>query len=468
MQDHHVPRGESAITPGRPAPTVIDLPASSLSRPGSDRDIGSTPPVVLIVATAFPPDPLSGAARPGRFARYVPQFGYRTIVICRGGSGPTTGPEAVRRVPHEAPGRKVRFLASVGDLVQRYLLPYDDNLPWVAHAMAEAEAVLAHHPVAAVLSTSPPVATHLVALWLKRRHGLPWVADFRDPLWGNPFRTRRWFFPYDAMVEHLLFRRADALIANTDTVAELWHRRHSDVGHKVTVIWNGFDPEDRIGALPPSLGEPRVLAHVGSPYGGRHPGALLASVVRLIRRGGLSAERTCIRLVGPVDEQGLRANQQAMDTLRGWGCLEYDGKQVSPDEARWAASRTDYLLLLDLNEQDADLQVPAKLFEYIRIGGPNLAFTRRDSPTDRILRESGVLCQVVYQGANDAEVDGEVRRLFDLPAEPRSPRAWFEEQFNGRNQTRMLAEILDAERGRPTRYPIQPGPRPLTPGHDGP
>jgi len=146
----------------------------------------------------------------------------------------------------------------------------------------EAEAALMERPVVAVVSTSPPVATHLVARRLKRRFGVPWVADFRDPLRGNPFRTRRWFFPYDALLERMLFRNADALIANTDTLAEMWNRRYPEFSGKMSVIWNGFDPEDRIApAVKASRGR-RVLAHVGTLYGGRHPGRVLSSLVRLI------------------------------------------------------------------------------------------------------------------------------------------------------------------------------------------
>ena len=417
-------------------------------RPGLDRDDGPSRPVVLIVTRSFPPDSNSGAARPGRFARYLPEFGYEPIVICRSVTDQTTGSAAVRRVPTPAAGRKVRLLAGLGRWFQRYLLPFDDELPWASHAVAEAEAVLARQPVAAVFSTSPPIATHLVALWLKWRRGLPWVADFRDPLWGNPFRSRRWFFPYDALLERLLFRLADALIANTDTVAAMWRRRHPERAAKVALIWNGFDPEDRAEPSPPNPGDRRVLAHVGSLYGGRHPGRLLTSMARLIGRGELDAERVRVRLVGPLDERGIRDHQEAVDTLRAQGALEYDGRLVPRSEARRAAAEADYLLLLDMNQQDADLQVPAKLFEYVQLGRPILAFTRNESPTERILKNSGVPCRVVHHGADDLEVDRQVRELFDLPTVPSRPSPWFEEQFDGRHQTRALAAILDAARGR--------------------
>jgi hypothetical protein len=355
----------------------------------------------------------------------------------------------VRRVPPPDPGRRSRILAGLGRLTQRYLLPYNDDVPWAAHALVEAEAVLAERPIAAVFSSSPPVASHLVGLWLKLRHGLPWVADFRDPLQGNPFRSRRWFFPYDRLLEHLFFRHADALIANTDTTADLWRRQHRAIGDKVSVIWNGFDPAEPVEAGTTSSQNRRVLAHVGSLYGQRHPGRLLSSLTRLIQAGELAADRVLVRLVGPIAEHCVTMNQDAVAALQAWGCLEYDGKQVPQDEARLASSQADYLLLLDLTEGDLDLQVPAKLFEYVRIGRPILVFTRRGSPVERILQGSGVPFRAVYHDADDAEVDTRVRGLFDLPTAPTRPSLWFEEQFDGQNQTRTLAGILDRVRGGP-------------------
>lgn len=434
--------GEAARDEADPARPDPGLPV-----PG--RAAGAPRPCVLIVAHAFPPDTRSGAARAGRFARYLPEFGYDPVVIC-GGDPPGGGearPAWVRHVPRPEPGRTTARAAELARLAQRYLAPYDDNLPWAVHAALEAEELAAGRPVAAVLSTSPPVGVHLAALWLKWRRGLPWVADFRDPIRGNPFRSRRWPFPYDRLLERLIFRHADALVANTDTVAGLWARSHPDVAGKVCTIWNGFDPEDWASASPLPARERRVLAHVGSLGAGRQPDALLASLVRLVGRGDLDADRILVHLAGPMVEGRLLVDPVVVDALRGRECLEYDGRRVSRSDARRIAAEADYLLLLDLNDGGADLQVPGKLFEYIQIGRPILAFTtRRGSPVARILQDSGVPHRVVYQGDADAEVDRQVFGLLAMPTEPVRPSPWFVEHFDGRNQARAVARLLDRVR----------------------
>ena len=408
-------------------------------------------PVVLILCTAFPPDSITGAARPGRFARYLPEYGYEPIVICQAQPEQDSSEEWVRRVPPPVPGRAARLLGEAARVMQRYLLPYNDNLPWAAHALVEAESVLSLRRVAAVLSTSPPVACHLAALALRQHHRLPWVADFRDPLCGNPFRSRRWFFPYDTMLERLFFKHADALVANTDAVATLWEERYPGVSGKVRVIWNGYDPEARLASAMTSGGSRRVLAHVGSLYGGRHPGRLITSLARLVLRGELAPDSFLVRLVGVIEDSSLGIEAEAVAALESWGCLEYNGLNVPQAEARHAIAQADCLLLLDLNERNCSLQVPAKLFEYVQVGRPILAYTPRNSPTEHILSRCGVRYHVVDDEMSDPEADRAVLGFLALPTDPVPPNSWFENRFNGRNQAAELAAILDAESGRLSR-----------------
>jgi len=89
------------------------------------------------------------------------------------------------------------------------------------------------------------VSAHLIALTLSRRTGLPWVADFRDPWIGNPFRQagsailERW----DALLERRVLRRATRVVCSTPTMTARLCERLPFIGGKCSTILNGFDPE---------------------------------------------------------------------------------------------------------------------------------------------------------------------------------------------------------------------------------
>src|SRR5439155_22311733 len=118
-----------------------------------------------------------------------------------------------------------------------------------------------------VITTSPPVSAHLLGLRLARL-GIPWIAEFRDGWrferpWGDwPLRAQR---ALDDRLEQQVVRRADAVVAVPSPIAEDLERRY---GRSVSLITNGFDPEDvdeggngRAGLLDPQR---LSIVHTGS------------------------------------------------------------------------------------------------------------------------------------------------------------------------------------------------------------
>jgi hypothetical protein len=135
-------------------------------------------------------------------------------------------------------------------------------------------------------------------------------------------------------------------------------------------------------------------------------------------------------------------SRPAFQALQNRGCLEYVSEVIPQPEAIREMAQADYLLLLDLNDTGQAVQVPAKLFQYIRIGRPMLAFTSADSPSERILTKCGVPFVAIHPNASEEQIDQRVASLFELPSEPTRPSPWFEDQFNAEGQTRVLASIL--------------------------
>ncbi len=175
----------------------------------------------------------------------------------------------------------------------------------------------------AILSTIPPIHGHTVAYALKKRTGVPWVADYRDPTVGSPFRPSTglpgWM---DRTMEKHFFKSADLLLTVTDYVRQEFIQRWPEVENKTAVLWNGFDPEEDIGPRPIPERSYRVLAHFGSLYGGRTPVLPMSSIDRLIGRGLIDPARLRLRLIGSIEPAIVEKNRQLFDRLTEKGCLE--------------------------------------------------------------------------------------------------------------------------------------------------
>jgi hypothetical protein len=104
---------------------------------------------------------------------------------------------------------------------------------------------------------------------------------------------------------------------------------------------------------------------------------------------------------------------------------------------------SDSLLLADNNYASIGHTVPAKLFEYIRVGRPVLALTVKDSPVERILGMSGVPFVTLSPGMDDQLIDARMIQFLSLPTGPVDLSEQFLSEFNGRNQARTLAGLLD-------------------------
>ncbi len=412
-------------------PKALEHPAASL-------------PGVLMLAYYFPPANFIGAARPFRFAKYLRRLGYSVSVVTTNHASDLADGDGVLRRPGPVPAKTAIEIASVlCSKVQRFLLPYNEQLPWLPHAVAAGSEMIVRHSPRIIYSTSPPLATQLAALVLKWRYGLKWVADFRDPLVGNPCRTRRFTSSYDSALEHLIFSQADVLIAVTDVVADSWRKRYPQWASKIQVIWNGFDPEDAVTAAPIPARPYRTMAHVGNMYAGRSPHRLLASFERLIRAGQLDPQAVRVRFIGPSDQGSLPLDRPPASTLMTLGCLEYHNHVIPRADALRTISESDYLLILEGDARGSIHTVPGKLFEYIPVGRPILALTAQNSPLDRILSQSGLHFACLYPEDTDATIDAKVLCFLESSTDPVTPSSWFRTEFDGAQQALKLAHLLE-------------------------
>jgi glycosyltransferase involved in cell wall biosynthesis len=400
-------------------------------------------PPLIMLAYVYPPDNYVGAARPARLVKYLGRAGYSVSVIA---AGPERGCHTmgnVYRVRGEMLHAPRKSFSGLIEKAARILVfRHDEGLTWIPRAVSLASRWDKLDPKPVLLSTSPPVSTHLAALTLKKRFGWSWIADFRDPLAGNPSRATAIARRVDAPVQRAIFRHADAIIANTDAVLELWLTDFPQYRPKFSVIWNGFDPEEPMSAAPIPFRPYRVLAHVGTVYPERSPALLLSSARRLVESGHVDPRTLRIKLIGLLDFAAVSGSGD-FDFLSKLGCLESVNTWMPRQQAQQIVASADYLMLLDWTESHAALQVPAKLFEYIRVGRPILACTKRESPSDRILRQCGIPHAALYPDAPPAEND---RRLAAFLAEPSSvtaPSEWFQTQFDAEAQARALSRLIE-------------------------
>jgi glycosyltransferase involved in cell wall biosynthesis len=404
--------------------------------------------IVLIVAYHYPPDTAIGAVRPYRFAKYLKRLGFRIHVIAASHEG-TPEPD-VTYVPDPFYAMERRGLASWMELLcRRFFLRGADGLRWAWRVAEIGRAFIrenAEHRIT-LLSTYPPVGTHLAAYLIAGTERVPWIADFRDPLGDlRTLRSRTLLHKASVVLfERITMKRVDVVIANTDVAGMHFKSKYPKKAGNVQVIWNGFDPEERFGPMTIPQRRELILTHAGTLYEERTAVPLLESMQRVWDAGRVPVDGVKVRLIGSASGACL-PNREFLDRAKRQGWLDLVTSPVPRDEALAAMRGSDALLIV---QPQTALQVPAKLFEYLLTGRPILALVPRRSAVEWILKNSGVTYACVHPEDPPASMDDAIAAFLKSDLKTTYPNTWFEENFNAERQTEQLHQLITALHKQP-------------------
>ena len=345
----------------------------------------------LLVAFHYPPWASStGHLRTLAFAQHLPNFGWRPVVLtAHTRAYEKSDQDAVNGSCTVAPVYRAfaldtrRHLGVRGKYLSLMAIP-DRWVSWWPDAVRVGLRLIRKQNIDVIWSTYPILTSHLVALSLSRLSGLPWVADFRDPVSvaGSALNKRmcQW-------LERQVIVRSAHSTFTTAGARRLYEARFSEsLLDKASVIANGYDEAtfSRLGNPLPRSNGPVTLVHSGLLYReGRNPTAFLRALAGLKERGMVEsgALRVVLRASGNEDEyQRIVASLKLNDLVSFAGRIDYYA-------ALREQANADGLLLFQGAEFNA--QIPVKVYEYLRIGRPILALTDRQGETASLLAAVG-------------------------------------------------------------------------------
>ena len=350
---------------------------------------------VLVVAYFFPPFGGGGTQRTTKFVKYLPDYGYRCVVVtARPGRHAVQDSTLVDEIPS---GTSV-IRASAAPLwllkwgVQRILRRFavstriteyvgwpDEFAGWIPAATWHALRVLRREPVDVMYTTSSPTSAHVVGWLVTRCTGIPWVADFRDPWTLHPWRERlaRPLRALNERAERAVVSDASEVVVAAESVKVLGRPRG---GGQVTVVRNGVDPPD-VGATDPCIAGSRFrLSYVGSLYGDYSCAPIFLALRQLIERGVLDQHRIEVRIVGLVS---VPPDTFARVPVTLTGYVDH------PAAIREMASASALLFHIP-----ASSTAPSgKIYEYLAAGRPILCISSRENLASQLVTELGAgLC----------------------------------------------------------------------------
>ena len=352
---------------------------------------------MLLIAYYFPPLGGSGALRPLKLAKYLPEFGWDPIILTV--KNPdwyyALDPGLLYELSSSIVVKKSLMvksawiykalnplrIPSLDKLLRIYLFHPDEQVGWIPFAYLTAMKIVRENPIDAIYSTSGPMSCHVIANRIKKKTDLPWIADFRDewfeaPNLNMPTRFHR-NFHYS--LENSVIQNADKII----TMAPIFEKllsKHSRDKEKFVTITGGFDPEDRTETVSQwyrrDSSKKFTISFTGLFYDSFRPQEFVRAVLELVADGKIPAEKLMVRFVGANTPNDINLKDK-------YRVFEFTGFVPRLQALRYL-SESDALLLLLSKERGKDV-IPSKTFEYMASGKPILALVPLDGTVAEII-----------------------------------------------------------------------------------
>ena len=400
-----------------------------------------------MIAYHFPPiQGSSGVHRTVQFARHLPEFGWEPLIVTvHPRAYPEIGKDWFGGLPESVVIKRAQAFDSARHLSfrNRYLdltaVP-DRWVTWWPHGVFACLELIRKYKPSVIWSTFPIASAHLIALTVQRLTGLPWLADFRDPMIQErqpaPGITRKAY----QWIEQKAIEHASSAVFVTQSALTHHEQKYP---FQPCGFWqlleNGYDESlFQIGESIPKKATQRKtikLLHSGILYSkGRNPIALFEALKAFAGNGTLPVELILRSAGTQIDLEQKVVSMGLEETVK----IE---PPVSYDEAILEMVNADALVLFQGPEFNK--QIPAKAYEYIRAGRPILALVDQNGETARFLNSwDGVYPCDISSPGSIGEALGQLIKALRKGQHPKR-RTDKVERLSREHITSRLALVLD-------------------------
>ena len=449
---------------------------------------------MLLLTSEFPPVANAGVQRPLYFAKYLPRFGWKPLVLTvkevmhfaydhsllgmlppetavhrtetlelrrmlwilrRFTRRSTTTPAAAK----ESSGETREFRLSprwreLGRKVRGWLFVPDDRILWMPFAIAKALKLKRSDSFEIVFATLPVYSVGVTAFIISKLTGIPLVIDLRDAWTGDPYDQGPTLLhrKLSRALEGATLRHAAKIIVICDDMKRFLLQRYSEFSpDKVVVITNGFDRDEFDSAEELETEDRFVVAYSGALYAHHAPsfGVFCRAWSAACEQSPEFESRAELWVVGRVDPEIRRI---ADDTEKVKA--RFLGFQPHTTAIRYLVSANLLLLLIKNLSAEAGtvITIPGKAFEYLASGTPTLMIGP-EGDASRIIRSAG---GSVYNEECVNEIAAELlRRFVQFRQDPNASTHFSAERlrYDRESLTSDLARELNGVCGLDSAYP---------------
>ncbi|MBN2366696.1 MAG: hypothetical protein JXL67_11050 [Calditrichaeota bacterium] len=403
---------------------------------------------ILFIAFHFPPLlGSSGLLRTLKFVKYLPDFNFKPLVLtAHPRSYHKTDFNLIHQIPRDVYVKRAfalntqKHLTINGKYLELFALP-DQYVSWIFGGIISGLILIIKRRVDIIYSTYPIASAHVIGFMLHLLTRKPWIADFRDPMKDEFIPMSRSKFKVRSIIEKFTLKYSTHILVTTNNMKKLYLALFPEFEKKISVVMNGYDEEDF-----------KVL-EAGNIKNKRPIRLIHAGLLDLLDRDPIPFFEAIRNLL--IQEEFLDGDFIVELYSPGYNDL-YNEKinhlklqnvikilpPVSYEEILKIMTNSHILLLFQ--GPTCDTVIPAKIFEYFRIGRPIFALTSEEGETGRLLKKING-GEVVPIHDSEQIADALSRWINAIKADRKLPVAKRVDvlPYSRMKQTGLLAHILN-------------------------
>lgn len=403
-----------------------------------------------MIAYHYPPIGGVAAQRPLKFSKYFPEFGWTSSILTVANDQTfSRDTSLISQIPQ---GQQIfrSFRIPIFSVIRKFLRKglyryhsfftfVDSFFDWVPGAINLGKSIVERNKFDAIYATAPPYSSLRIAIALKKKTGLPIIADLRDPYSANehinwPTRFHHKFY---RIYESKILRKFDHVVVVHRLMQDDITDKMGISQSKVSVIPNGYDPDDFKSINHTPNNDVFLFGYVGSIYGKLTAEPFFASLSIALQERPQMRNRCRVVFMGNtpklrllkeaarygvsdlIDIVGFQPHQEALKLMQKSHVLLLFGAVVLPNA------------------------IAMKMFEYAASERPTLSFGKEGIHQEYIKSN-----KFGFTVDSDDPQEGADRIIgfFDKFLQGKDiegPSPEYYEKFSRKSQTRKLAGILD-------------------------
>jgi hypothetical protein len=287
---------------------------------------------------------------------------------------------------------EIRSIKYIAAFIRRILpdltfLPDYEYLSWGRRAAREAIRIAQVERFDYIHSISFPSSDHLCALKIKKATGLPWIVQFHDPWYDNPFRRfkTRFFKKFDMKMEKKVVEMADVIIHNNEAIKELWRKRYNEeIIRKIVIIpLNVSFKSDDNRFNENRIKEKLTISHIGNFYYMRKSTQFIKAISVFVNTYPYLADKIEIMYIGNVmEDDKILISQLSLNSI-----FNFLGK-VDEEKCVDYYRKSD-VFLATAGTFNENIFFPSKILKYFYYAKPIIGITPKGTVLYHELKKAG-------------------------------------------------------------------------------